>query len=114
MVDLTFLKKFTKNDAAKMARYISLYLDIAPKTFREMNVNFAEEDWDRLRINAHSLKPQAEFMGASQLKKTLEALEEAARNKRIDQVREIFPLACQYQKTSTEQLRTIYREEYAG
>ena len=45
MVDLTFLKQFTKDDSKKMKRYISLYLDVAPKTFEEMQRNLQNGDW---------------------------------------------------------------------
>ena len=77
MVDLTFLRKFTKDDPIKMKRYISLYLDVAPKTFEEMQRNLQDGDWEQLRINAHSLKPQAEFMGIKSLKEELIKKEEA-------------------------------------
>lgn len=79
MIDLTFLKKFTKDDAKKMKRYIGLYLDVAPNTFEEMKRNVANEDWEQLRINAHSLKPQADFMGIISLKEELIKIEEAVK-----------------------------------
>ena len=84
MVDLTFLKKFTKDDPKKMKRYISLYLDVAPKTFAEMKRNLENEDWEQLRINAHSLKPQADFMGIESLKEELIKIEEAVKEKNFD------------------------------
>jgi HPt (histidine-containing phosphotransfer) domain-containing protein len=68
MVDLAFLKKFAKDDPQKMKRYISLYLEVAPNTLEEMKRNLENEDWEQLRINAHSLKPQADFMGIESLK----------------------------------------------
>ena len=61
MVDLTFLRKFSKDDSQKMKRYISLYLDVAPNTFAEMKRNLDNQDWDQLRINALSLKPQTDY-----------------------------------------------------
>jgi HPt (histidine-containing phosphotransfer) domain-containing protein len=84
MVDLTFLKKFTKDDPKKMKRYISLYLDVAPKTFAEMKRNLANGDWEQLRINAHSLKPQADFMGINSLKEELIKIEEAVKANNVD------------------------------
>ena len=51
MVDLTFLKTFTRDDPKKMKRYISLYLDVAPKTFEEMQRN--------LKDGEPALKPTA-------------------------------------------------------
>jgi HPt (histidine-containing phosphotransfer) domain-containing protein len=90
MVDLTFLKQFTKDDPKKMKRYISLYLDVAPKTFEEMQRNVNDEDWEQLRINAHSLKPQADFMGVNSLKEELIKMEEAVKASQIDELEAIF------------------------
>lgn len=90
MVDLTFLRKITKDDPIKMKRYISLYLDVAPKTFEEMQRNIKAGDWDQLRIHAHSLKPQADFMGINSLKEALFKIEEAVNNNNLDGMTELF------------------------
>ena len=90
MVDLTFLKKFAKDDPKKMKRYISLYLDVSPKTFEEMKRNLANEDWEQLRINAHSLKPQADFMGINSLKEELIKIEEAVKANNPDVLESLF------------------------
>jgi HPt (histidine-containing phosphotransfer) domain-containing protein len=90
MVDLTFLKKFTKDDPKKMKRYISLYLDVAPKTFAEMKRHLNNEDWEQLRINAHSLKPQVDFMGINSLKEELIKIEEAVKTKNFDALENLF------------------------
>jgi HPt (histidine-containing phosphotransfer) domain-containing protein len=90
MIDLTFLKKFTKDDPKKMKRYIGLYLDVAPKTFEEMKRNLANEDWEQLRINAHSLKPQADFMGIDSLKEELIKIEEAVKANNFDVLENLF------------------------
>ena len=90
MVDLTFLKKFTKDDPKKMKRYIGLYLDVAPKTFAEMKRNLEDKDWEQLRINAHSLKPQADFMGIDSLKEELIKIEEAVKANNVDVLENLF------------------------
>ena len=90
MVDLTFLKQFSKNNPQKMKRYISLYLDVAPKTFEEMQRNLKNEDWEQLRINAHSLKPQADFMGIDRLKEELIKIEEAVKTNNFDILENLF------------------------
>jgi len=90
MVDLSFLKKFTKDDPKKMKRYISLYLDVAPKTFEEMQRNLKNGDWEQLRINAHSLKPQADFMGIASLKEELIKIEEAVKLNNLDVLEELL------------------------
>ena len=90
MVDLTFLKKFTKDDPKKMKRYMGLYLDVAPKTFAEMKRNLQDKDWEQLRINAHSLKPQADFMGINSLKEELIKIEEAVKANNVDVLENLF------------------------
>ncbi len=90
MVDLTFLKKFTKDDPKKMKRYMGLYLDVAPKTFAEMKRNLEDKDWEQLRINAHSLKPQADFMGINSLKEELVKIEEAVKGNSFDVLENLF------------------------
>ncbi|MBK8608429.1 MAG: Hpt domain-containing protein [Chitinophagaceae bacterium] len=73
-----------------MKRYISLYLDVAPRTFEEMKRNLKNEDWEQLRINAHSLKPQADFMGIDSLKEELIKIEEAVKSKSFDVLENLF------------------------
>ncbi|MGC4100375.1 Hpt domain-containing protein [Ferruginibacter sp.] len=90
MTDLAFLRNFTKDDPLKMKRYISLYLDVAPKTFEEMKRNLDNGDWEQLRINAHSLKPQADFMGIDSLKEELIKIEEAVKTKNFDILDNLF------------------------
>ena len=90
MVDLTFLRNFTKDNPIKMKRYITLYLDVAPKTFEEMQRNLENRDWEQLRINAHSLKPQAEFIGILSLKEELIKIEEAVKLNALDDIAELF------------------------
>lgn len=103
MVDLTFLRKFTKDDPTKMKRYISLYLDVAPKTFVEMQRNLSSGDWEQLRINAHSLKPQTEFMGILSLKEELIKIEEAVKANDLDGIEQLYTAALTL-STQSEQI----------
>lgn len=107
MVDLTFLRKFTKDDPIKMKRYISLYLDSAPKTFEEMQRNLDNGDWEQLRINAHSLKPQADFMGIESLKEELIKIEEAVKLNKLDGIVNLFNSALTISTASENALRKM-------
>lgn len=107
MVDLTFLRKFTKDDPIKMKRYISLYLDSAPKTFEEMQRNLDNGDWEQLRINAHSLKPQADFMGIESLKEELIKIEEAVKLNHLDGIVNLFNSALTISTASENALRKM-------
>ena len=107
MVDLTFLKKFAKDDPKKMKRYISLYLDVAPKTFEEMQRNLTNGDWEQLRINAHSLKPQADFMGINSLKEELIKIEEAVKTKNLDVIEKLFNASLKISTDSEKILKEM-------
>ena len=110
MVDLTFLRKFAKDDPLKMKRYISLYLDVAPKTFEEMRRNLDSNDWEQLRINAHSLKPQAEFMGIISLKEQLIKIEEAVKAESVDELESLYQTALSLSSASANELIEMLKQ----
>jgi HPt (histidine-containing phosphotransfer) domain-containing protein len=93
MVDLLFLEKFTKGNPTKMRRYISMYLNMAPETFERMHQNIRDKSWPELAINAHSLKPQAEFMGISALKELLIEIEKKVKSDQTEGLEALFTKA---------------------
>lgn len=78
MINLTFLENFTKNDTAKMAKYIQMFLNLAPVSIATMKQQHASADWNNLRTTAHSLKPQLAYMGIDSLKEQILRIEEYA------------------------------------
>lgn len=90
MVDLTYLTKFAKNNPVKMRRYISLCLEAAPSAFSAMQRDLKAEDWEQLRINAHSLKPQADLMGINSLKDGLIQIEDAVKKQQFDKIENLL------------------------
>jgi HPt (histidine-containing phosphotransfer) domain-containing protein len=106
-MDLSFLEKFTKGDSKKMKRYISLYLDVAPKTIAEMEQNLKVNDWEQLRINAHSLKPQADFMGLADLKEKLIQIEKAVYSKHLDNILSLFDESKKLSEKSAASLQSV-------
>jgi HPt (histidine-containing phosphotransfer) domain-containing protein len=110
MVDLTFLKKFTKDDPVKMKRYISLYLEVAPKTFTEMQRNLQNGDWEQLRINAHSLKPQADFMGITSLKEALSKIEEAVKTNNLKDIEKLVSSSITMSTNSEKVLKDLLEQ----
>jgi len=93
VVDLSFLKNFTQGKTSKMRRYISMYLNTAPETFERMHQNIDEKSWPELAINAHSLKPQAEFMGIRALKELLIEIEIKAKSHQPEGIETLYAKA---------------------
>ncbi len=81
LIDLDFLKNFTKGDTGKMKKYIGMFLDIAPKSIADMERMYTEKSFDDLKVVAHSLKPQVSYMGIKSLETTIKEIELLAGSK---------------------------------
>jgi HPt (histidine-containing phosphotransfer) domain-containing protein len=93
MVDLSFLENFTKGDTQKMKRYINIYLSIAPEAFSQMKQHVLNKEWEQLRVKAHSLKPQADYMGIPSLKAVLVEIEQNVQRGRLTRLSELYKKA---------------------
>ncbi len=78
VLDMAFLEKFTKNDPAKMAKYINIFLKNAPSQLESLNEHLEAHNWNQLRASAHSLKSQLRYMGVFPLKDTIQTVENNA------------------------------------
>ncbi|MBL7928051.1 MAG: Hpt domain-containing protein [Bacteroidia bacterium] len=63
IIDLTFLRGFTKNDPERMKKYIGMFLQHAPVMMQNIEKAYIEKNWSALKSSAHSLKPQITYMG---------------------------------------------------
>ena len=100
MVDLSFLEKFTKGNTTKMKRYISMYLNMVPETFERMHQNIKDKSWPELAINAHSLKPQADYMGIAILKEVLVEIENMVKRDQVNDLESLYTKAVNIHKDS--------------
>ncbi|GJM17432.1 MAG: hypothetical protein DHS20C13_27590 [Thermodesulfobacteriota bacterium] len=107
MVDLSFLETFTKGNKDKMKRYINIYLKIAPETFQNMEQHVIDKDWEQLRIKAHSLKPQADYMGIASLKAVLVEMEQSVHEEKFERLRELYEKAAKIHAESIPHLKNI-------
>ncbi len=78
IINLAFLRSFTKNDDQKMIKYINMFLQLAPASIHTMKAQHAAGDWINLRTTAHSLKPQLAYMGIESLRENIIRIEEYA------------------------------------
>lgn len=75
LLDLAYLTSFTKDDPIRLRKYLDMYLKSAPVVINEFQQLLAEKDYDTLMLKAHSIKPQAQYLGIEQLKEVLIAIE---------------------------------------
>ncbi|MCB0768343.1 MAG: Hpt domain-containing protein [Flavobacteriales bacterium] len=77
--DLEQLRTLCNGDAGRMKRYIGMFLQGTPPALDQLKADLGAGDFQGLARNAHALKPQSAYMGASALKEGLERLEHAAK-----------------------------------
>jgi HPt (histidine-containing phosphotransfer) domain-containing protein len=75
-----------------------------------MERNLRNEEWEQLRINAHSLKPQTEFMGIISLKEELIKIEEAVKMNHLDGMEALFISARQLSDDSVTELKEAFAQ----
>ncbi|MDX1478477.1 MAG: Hpt domain-containing protein [Saprospiraceae bacterium] len=105
LVDLSFLRQFAKGNQSKIRKYITFYLETAPPTLERMQANAEQEQWEALAINAHSLKPQADYMGIAALKSVLTDIEDQARNGAVNDIGRLVDSAVQLHREAEVFLR---------
>ncbi|HTN46172.1 MAG TPA: tetratricopeptide repeat protein [Flavipsychrobacter sp.] len=66
VTDMEFLQKFTAGNPEKMNKYISMFLENAPKLLATVNDSLIEKNLPAIKIAAHSLKPQLSYMGVKE------------------------------------------------
>jgi len=62
-VDMTFLKKCTKDNRELMIEMIELYLEQTPPLVSIMNQSLRNKDWESLRSAVHKMIPSFSIMG---------------------------------------------------
>jgi len=110
MIDLSFLEKISKGDIPKMKRYISMYLTVAPEIFERMQKNLDEENWLDLALNAHSIKPQTDYMGIESLKQVLMEIENAVVKSNYTSLAMLFETAFELNEKSQVVLNNKLKE----
>lgn len=105
MPDLSFLSSFTKGDRRKMSRYISMYLSEAEKAFTLLQNHLEKQEWEQVKILAHSLKPQAEMMGLHDLQTVLIAIEDEVEAGQVSTISSLIHQAVTLHHTAAEQLK---------
>lgn len=78
VTDMHFLHQFTNGDRTKQNKYIGMFLDNAPKLIQQLKDGLAAGDYERIKIAAHSLKPQLSYMGVTEELSRVFMLEQSA------------------------------------
>jgi CheY-like chemotaxis protein len=78
LTDPRFLISFAGNDKEKQKKYISIFLQNAPKLLAQMQKGFDNNDTEMIKISAHSLKTQLNYMGVKEELSHVQEIEQMA------------------------------------
>jgi len=80
VIDLSMIKKISKNNNEKIIKYINLYLESVPMDLEKMKKALQEKKFTALSKIAHKLKGNAGYMGLNELLLCLDKLENLIEN----------------------------------
>jgi signal transduction histidine kinase/CheY-like chemotaxis protein len=78
LTDPRFLISFAGNDKEKQKKYINIFLQNAPKLLLQMQKGFDNHDTEMIKISAHSLKTQLNYMGVKEELSHVQEIEQMA------------------------------------
>jgi len=109
--NLEFLKNFTKGDKEKMRRYVGMYLNTTPQVIQEMEKFLEENNFETVRLKAHSIKPQVQYMGIAELSALLLQIESIVNQKEnLNQLSALISSAKTMNERATIELRQFLDE----
>lgn len=79
-IDDSFLLSFTNGKADKMKKYIHLFLDNAPQMLERLEQAVVHKNHAEIKIAAHSLKSQLNYLGVAESQSGVYALEQMGTN----------------------------------
>ncbi len=86
-IDLSYLYEITGGNKGVIHEMISLFLVETPKQFALLREHTAKEDWKKVGLEAHKLKPTFLYVGLNNFYNEAEELEKSAKEERdLDQV----------------------------
>jgi signal transduction histidine kinase/DNA-binding response OmpR family regulator len=78
VTDMNFLKQFTGGNPDKQKKYVGMFLDNGPKLLDKMKAALQEQDYESLKVAAHSMKPQLSYMGVKEEVSNIFLIEQSA------------------------------------
>lgn len=78
ITNMDFLNGLTKGNEEKINKYKSMFLLNAPKLLNDIKTGIENDDYELVKIAAHSLKPQLGYMGVAEEVSNIYLLEKSA------------------------------------
>lgn len=66
VTDMKFIRQFTGGNPDKLKKYLNMFLENAPQLLNQLENGIAAKDHGKIKIAAHSFKPQLTYMGVKE------------------------------------------------
>lgn len=66
VTNMAFLKQFTGDNEEKINKYKRMFLENGPKLLNNIEEGLQEKDFYKIKVAAHSMKPQLSYMGVKE------------------------------------------------
>jgi len=76
LIDYQILEEFSEGDELRLKRYVELFLMKTPTVIAELKFSSLKKDYEKIRITAHSMKPQLRFTGVTKALELAETIEQ--------------------------------------
>lgn len=78
VTDMNFLNQFTGGSSEKKHKYIGMFLENGPRLLNTIKEALVNKDYERLKVAAHSMKPQLSYMGVKEEVSNIFLIEQTA------------------------------------
>lgn len=78
VTDMNFLDQFTKGSEEKKHKYVGMFLENGPRLLNTIKTALNEKDYEKLKVAAHSMKPQLSYMGVKEEVSNIFLIEQTA------------------------------------
>ena len=84
ILDLSYLIEITDGNPEVMTEMIQLVVDETPQQISSIKKNVGEKNWEKVRAEAHKVKPIFLYVGLSELNEKMQKIEDKAAEKKLD------------------------------
>lgn len=81
LFDLTKLYEISRGNEGFVKKMLSLFCQQGPATVKQISESYAKQDFDRIKADAHRLKPSIDNLGISRLRNEIREIEKLAVDK---------------------------------
>ena len=79
LYDLSLIEAVSGGDTDFIRKMIDLFMETVPANVRELNILFAQKNWDGVSKMAHKLKSTLDSMGIQSVKQEIRTIEQSAK-----------------------------------